>query len=75
MARKQSARLDQKKLWGDPVLMVTIILLILFLALFILYPLIMLLVDSVYDKSTGFTLSAFQRLFTENITGFPLQLQ
>lgn len=75
MARKQSARLDQKKLWGDPVLMVTIILLILFLALFILYPLIMLLVDSVYDKSTGFTLSAFQRLFTENITGVPLQLQ
>ena len=52
MARNQSASLDRKKLFGDPVLIVTIIALIIFLALFILYPLAMLLMDSVMVRET-----------------------
>ena len=52
MARGQSASLDRKKLFGDPVLISTIILLTVFLALFILYPLAMLLMDSVLVRQT-----------------------
>ena len=52
MARNQSASLDRKKLFGDPVLIITIIALTIFLALFILYPLAMLLIDSVLVRST-----------------------
>ena len=52
MARNQSASLDRKKLFGDPVLIVTIIALTIFLALFILYPLAMLLMDSVLVRET-----------------------
>ena len=52
MARNQSASLDRKKLFGDPVLIITIIALTIFLALFILYPLAMLLMDSVLVRST-----------------------
>ena len=51
MARGQSARLDQKKLLADPILVTTIIVLIVFLTLFILYPLAILLVDSVVGES------------------------
>ena len=47
MARGQSARLDQRKLLADPTLVTTIIALIVFLTLFILYPLAILLVDAV----------------------------
>ena len=52
MARSQSASLDRKKFFGDPVLVITIIALIIFLALFILYPLVMLLTDSVLERET-----------------------
>ena len=52
MARSQSASLDRKKFFGDPVLVITIIALIIFLALFILYPLVMLLMDSVLERET-----------------------
>lgn len=52
MARNQSKSLDRKKLFGDPVLIITIIALTIFLALFILYPLAMLLMDSVMVRST-----------------------
>ena len=52
MGGNQSARLERKKLLGDPVLLITIIILIAFLALFILYPLAMLLADSVYVRQT-----------------------
>jgi len=45
---KQSAALERKKFFGDPVMVVTIGLLLVLLALFILYPLAMLLVDSVH---------------------------
>jgi len=48
MKTKQSAALERKKFFGDPVMVVTIGLLLVLLALFILYPLAMLLVDSVH---------------------------
>ena len=38
MVKAQSARLDRKKLFGDPVMVSTIVVLLIFLALFILYP-------------------------------------
>ena len=59
MARGQSASLDRKKLFSDPVMMGTIVLLIAFLTVFILYPLAVLLVDSVYSDGTGLTLDFF----------------
>jgi iron(III) transport system permease protein len=61
MAKSQSARLDRKKLLGDPIMVCTIVVLITFLTIFILYPLAILLVDSFYG-SEGFTLSTFQRI-------------
>ena len=61
MARGQGAALDRKKLMGDPVLVGTIVVLIAFLTLFILYPLVILLVDSVYSGN-GFTLDVFRRV-------------
>ncbi|MDD6966804.1 MAG: iron ABC transporter permease [Candidatus Faecousia sp.] len=63
MASRQGAALDRKKLLGDPVMVTTIVVLIAFLTLFILYPLAILLVDSIYGKETGLTLSVFQRVF------------
>ena len=59
MASRQSAALERKKLLGDPILVTTIVVLIAFLTLFILYPLAILLVDSVYGPETGLTLSVF----------------
>ena len=47
VAARQSASLDRKKFFGDPVLVVTIVMLIVLLLLFIVYPLAILLVDSV----------------------------
>ena len=41
----------------------TIVVLITFLTLFILYPLAVLLVDSAYSKETGLTLDIFKRIF------------
>ena len=61
MAKSQSAALDRKKLMADPIMVGTIIVLIAFLTLFILYPLAILLVDSFYG-GTGFTLDTFQRI-------------
>ncbi len=62
MARRQSAELDRKKLLADPVMVTTIVLLIAFLTLFILYPLAILLVDSFISEEQGITLSIFQRV-------------
>ena len=42
MARKQSAQLERKKFFSDPILVGMIVVLLIFLALFILYPLLML---------------------------------
>ena len=50
MAKSQSAMLDRKKLMADPIMVLTIVVLITFLTLFILYPLAILLVDSFYGK-------------------------
>ena len=61
MAKSQSAALDRKKLMADPVMVGTIIVLITFLTLFILYPLAILLVDSFYGGE-GFTLATFQKV-------------
>lgn len=64
MATRQSAALDRKKLLADPIMVTTIVVLITFLTLFILYPLAVLLVDSVYGKETGLTLDIFKRIFS-----------
>ena len=61
MAKSQSAMLDRKKLMADPIMVLTIVVLITFLTLFILYPLAILLVDSFYGGN-GFTLATFQRI-------------
>ena len=63
MATRQSAALDRKKLLADPIMVTTIVGLITFLTLFILYPLAVLLVDSVYGKETGLTMDIFKRIF------------
>ncbi|HIT35658.1 MAG TPA: iron ABC transporter permease [Candidatus Faecousia intestinavium] len=63
MASRQSAALERKKLMADPIMVTTIVVLIAFLTLFILYPLAVLLVDSVYGPETGLTMSIFQRIF------------
>lgn len=62
MAKGQGASLDKKKLLADPILVTTIVLLITFLTLFILYPLAILLVDS-FVGDGGFSLSVFKRVF------------
>lgn len=59
MKKRQGARLDRKKLMADPVMITTIAVLIVFLTLFILYPLAILLVDSIYSTDTGVTTSFF----------------
>jgi len=61
MAKSQSASLDRKKLMADPIMVSTIVLLIVFLTVFILYPLAILLVDSFISES-GFTLDTFKRV-------------
>ena len=63
MATRQSAALDRKKLLADPIMVTTIVVLITFLTLFILYPLAVLLVDSIYGKETGLGLDTFRRIF------------
>lgn len=61
MARSQSEQLDRKKFMADPIMVTTIVVLITFLSLFILYPLAILLVDS-FITEDGPTLSIFQRV-------------
>ena len=74
MAKSQGAALDRKKLMADPIMVTTIVVLITFLTLFILYPLAILLVDSfVGDGTFGlsdsfvgdgtFGLGIFKRIF------------
>jgi len=62
MARSQSAALDRKKLMADPIMVTTIVVLITFLTLFILYPLAILLVDS-FVGDGGFGFGIFRRIF------------
>ncbi len=63
MAKGQSALLDRKKLFADPIMITTIAVLIVFLAVFILYPLAILLVDSIYSDGTGLTFQFFRESF------------
>ena len=64
MAKKigQGAALDRKKLLADPIMVTTIVVLITFLTVFILYPLAMLLVDS-FVGDGSLSLSVFGRIF------------
>lgn len=62
MAKSQSAVLDRKKLMADPIMVTTIVVLITFLTLFILYPLAMLLVDS-FVGDGKLSLDIFKRIF------------
>ena len=64
MASRQSAQLDRKKFLADPVMLAAILVLIAFLTLFILYPLAMLLIDSVQTDS-GISFEAFPRIFSD----------
>ena len=64
MAGGQSARLERKKFFSDPVLISMITVLLVFLALFILYPLMMLLVDSFIAEEGRFTLDVFKRVLS-----------
>ena len=61
MTKSQSASLDRKKFMADPVMVTTIVVLIAFLTLFILYPLAILLVDSVITGE-GISRSRFSRV-------------
>ena len=66
-AGMQSKTLDRKKLLADPILITAIFGIFLFLVLFIVYPLSILLVDSVYEENQ-ITLSVFARIF--GMSGF-----
>jgi len=61
---RQSIKLERKKFLGDPILVSTIAALLIFLLLFILYPLATLLVDSVFSRESGFTLDVFRRVLS-----------
>ncbi|MBQ9238959.1 MAG: iron ABC transporter permease [Treponema sp.] len=64
---QKSRALDRKKLFADPILVCAILGIFVFLLLFIIYPLAILLVDSVYENGTV-TFSVFARIF--EMSGF-----
>ncbi len=63
MANSQNARLERKKFFSDPILVSMIVILLVFLSLFILYPLLMLLIDSIYTEGKV-TLDVFKRVLS-----------
>lgn len=63
MAGRQSAGLERKKFFSDPVMVSMIVVLLIFLTLFIVYPLLILLVDSFYTEGTV-TLDVFKRVLS-----------
>ena len=63
MARNQNASLERQKFFSDPILVSMIVILILFLSLFILYPLVMLLIDSIISEGRV-TLDVFKRVLS-----------
>ena len=65
MSKRQGANLDRRKLLADPIMMGTIIVLITFLTIFIVYPLAILLVDAVYSNETGLTMEFFCQIFCQ----------
>ncbi len=58
---KQRRELERKKLLSDPIMITTIVLLVTVLTVFILYPLAILLIDSIYG-SNGISLDTFKRV-------------
>ena len=58
---KQSQELERKKLISDPIMVTTLILLVTILTIFILYPLAVLLVDSIYGDG-GISFNTFKRI-------------
>ena len=69
MKKVQSRELDRKKFFSDPVLVCTVAFLMTAMLLFVLYPLVYLLVDSIQNEQTGaFTTTVFERVL--NMTGF-----
>jgi len=84
ISKSQSRRLDRKKVLGDPVLMAMILILVIFVSLFIVYPLMMLLYEAFYTADDGVTIkildstlnmAVFRNAFTNTvrlgiITGF-----
>lgn len=61
MNRRQSAALDRKKFLHDPVMLITVVILIVALLLFVLYPLVILLMDSVWEEG-HLTVDIFDRI-------------
>ena len=62
-AKRNSAALDRKKMFGDPILVGTIVILLIFLVLFIVYPLFVLLIDSFYTEGK-LTLDVFKKVLS-----------
>lgn len=62
--RKQAKKLDRKKVLGDPILMLMIIIMVIFLTLFIIYPLIMLLSEAFRDGEGHLSLQTLRDTFT-----------
>lgn len=60
---RQSKKLDQRKLFNDPIMVTTLVLLVTALTIFILYPLAVLLVDSIYGAN-GISLDTFKRIMS-----------
>lgn len=56
-------QLERKKMMADPILLSAIVILLVFLCLFILYPLFVLLIDSVYTEGK-LTLDVFKRVLS-----------
>lgn len=63
MAGNQSKALERKKMMADPILLSAIVILLVFLCLFILYPLFVLLIASVYTEGK-LTLDVFKRVLS-----------
>jgi len=63
MANAQSKALDKKKFFADPIMVGMIGVLLVFLALFILYPLLMVLIDSLFSEGK-ITLDVFKRVLS-----------
>ena len=62
-AKRKSAEIDRKKLFSDPVMIGMIVVLLVFLILFIVYPLFVLLIDSVFTEGR-FSLDVFKRVLS-----------
>lgn len=62
-AKRKSAEIDRKKLFSDPVMIGMIAVLLVFLVLFIVYPLFVLLIDSVFSEGS-FSLDVFRRVLS-----------